>query len=222
MDRLIEMLTVENVSKEYDGRAVLNSVSFTLSRGSVGALCGASGAGKTTLLHLIAGLDRPREGRIRWDDDVLTGAGAWRPPWTRPFATVFQHLSLWPHVSVADHLLWVLRARRAGARTECREIIAHWLGKLEIADLAGRFPGELSGGQQQRVAVARSLAACPALLLLDEAWSLLDAHSARITWNAIDQWRQETRATVLAVTHDMSWTERFATQRLTLESQRIA
>jgi iron(III) transport system ATP-binding protein len=216
------VLELHDISRAYGSAPVLDGVNLTLAVGAIGAVSGASGSGKTTLLNLVAGLDRPQQGVVKWNGQVLTGPADWQPPWQRPFAMVFQHLGLWPHLAVADHLDLVLRARGTSGRRDRRAAIDRWLQRLDIAGLADRLPGELSGGQQQRVAIARSLAANPQLLLLDEALSLLDGRTAAHVWGVIDEWRRETGATVLAVTHDAAWMKRVASPQFRLEAYKVA
>jgi iron(III) transport system ATP-binding protein len=212
------MLKVSALSKSYGSTHVLSGIGFVLERCAVGVLTGPSGAGKTTLLNLIAGLDRPQSGSIQWNERIVTGPGEWQPPWERPFATVFQHFALWPHLTVAGHLDLVLGARREFPRTRRRELREHWLARLKIADLSSRYPAELSGGQQQRVAIARALSRNPQLLLMDEALSLLDESTAHTVWDAVQNWRSDTGGTILVVTHDKSWIAQFATQIFVLDA----
>ena len=211
------MLTVTNLCRSYGTVQVLKGVDFSLESGSIGALTGPSGVGKTTLLNVIAGLDRPDIGAVHWHKRTLTSDREWQPPWARPFAMVFQQFGLWPHLTVADHLRVVLRARRELTRTKQRGLCDRWLTRLQLKDLSSRYPGELSGGQQQRVAIARSLARDPELLLLDEPFSLLDEATARITWDVVRDWREESAGTMLVVTHDMAWIRRFATRVFLLQ-----
>ena len=152
--------------------------------GEVLAVLGPNGAGKSTLLRVLAGLLAPDGGRVEvdgepWDD---VAAGVHLPPHRRRLGMVFQDHLLFPHLSVADNVAFGLRTRGAGRR-EARAVAAEWLARVELADLGGRRPGELSGGQAQRVALARALAGEPALLLLDEPLSALDART-RLTVRA--------------------------------------
>jgi molybdate transport system ATP-binding protein len=165
-----------------------------LDESPVTVLFGPSGSGKTTLLRLLAGLDRPDDGAIRFRDGTWYdgGRGICLPPQQRRAVFLFQDCALFPHLTVAANVEYAAR----------RETARRLMGVFGLAELADRFPRELSGGQQQRVAVARALAAEPALLLLDEPLSSLDAAArARI--------RQDLRRMLLSggvpsivVTHD--------------------
>jgi ABC-type sulfate/molybdate transport systems ATPase subunit len=211
------MLKVIAIVKSHGDARVLDGVHLSLGQGAIGAITGPSGAGKTTLLHLIAGLDRPDRGAILWQGRELSSAHAWQPPWARPVAVAFQHFGLWPHIDVAGHLDLVVRVRKDLSRSDRRATCERWLSRLQLSDLAHRYPGELSGGQQQRVAIARSLARAPQLLLMDEPFAFLDGTTAQVAWDAVSEWRDESGGTLLVVTHDLDWIARFATQRFVLD-----
>jgi molybdate transport system ATP-binding protein len=170
------------------------SLRIPLDESPVTVLFGPSGAGKTTLLRLLAGLDRPDDGAITFRDSVWYDGsrGICLPPQQRRAVFLFQDCALFPHLTVAANVEYAAH----------RETARRLMDVFGLADLAGRFPRALSGGQQQRVAVARALAAEPALLLLDEPLSSLDA-AART------RMRQDLRRMLLAggvpsivVTHD--------------------
>ena len=215
------MLLLSALVKSHGDRRVLDGLDMELERGAVAAISGISGAGKTTLLRLIAGLDRPGNGEMSWRDRTLAGPSSWVPPWHRPFAMVFQDLGLWPHLTVSEHMAFVLRSRRNLTRTDRKRLELHWLAQLRISDLSRRYPAELSGGQQQRVAIARSLARGPELLLLDESLAHLDDATAQNVWSVISAWRIETGGTVLAVTHNTDWIQNHATIWFALEEGRL-
>ncbi|MCS6781437.1 MAG: ATP-binding cassette domain-containing protein, partial [Geminicoccaceae bacterium] len=133
------------------------------------ALLGGSGCGKSTLLRLIAGLERPDEGRVWLDGRDITEL----PPHRRPLHTMFQSYALFPHLSVADNIAFGLR-RQGWSRPAIAARVAEMLRLVQLEGLGGRRPHQLSGGQQQRVALARALAPRPRLVLLDEPLSALD------------------------------------------------
>jgi len=146
--------------------------------GSVTALLGPSGCGKTSLLRAIAGLERPTAGTVRIGPRIVSGPSTWVQPERRNVGMVFQDGALFPHLTVAQNVEFGLRAGRRGDRLDRADRAERVRQSLELVDLAGhadRLPGTLSGGQQQRVALARSLAPRPAVLLLDEPFSALDA-----------------------------------------------
>lgn len=168
---------------------------------------GESGAGKSTLLRLLAGLERPDQGRIAldgetWcdDPDGDPGRGPCAPPWARPIGYVGQDYALFPHLTVRANVAFGLAAR-GWSRSATRERVAAVLARLAIADLAGRKPREISGGQQQRVALARALAPRPRLLLLDEPLSALDQRTRQEVRGELKAVIAEAGCTTVYVTH---------------------
>jgi iron(III) transport system ATP-binding protein len=178
---------------------VIEHLAFTLARGSVGCLLGASGCGKTTALRAIAGFVRADAGEIRIAGRTVAGDGIWVEPEARGVGVVFQDYALFPHLSVADNVGFGLR-RSGGAARGAR--VERMLAMVGMTSLARRFPHELSGGQQQRVALARALAPEPQLLLLDEPFSNLDPDLRERLAMELRDILDEARITALLVTHD--------------------
>jgi iron(III) transport system ATP-binding protein len=168
--------------------------------GRILALLGPSGCGKTTTLRLIAGFEAPDAGQVVIAGrTVADGPGPGVPPEDRGVGIVFQDYALFPHLTVDDNVGFGLRALGRSARRErAREI----LSLVGLADLGARYPHELSGGQQQRVAVARALAPAPALLLLDEPFSNLDADLRTQMRDEVEKILRATGTTAVFVTHD--------------------
>lgn len=197
------LLTLCEVSKRFragDPPAVAE-LTFAVGRGQILALLGPSGCGKTTTLRLIAGFEVPDTGRITIGDRVMADVerGIHVPPEARGVGMVFQDYALFPHLTVAQNVgfglrCWPAPKRRARAR-EVLELVG-------LADLADRYPHELSGGQQQRVAVARALAPAPALVLLDEPFSNLDADLRAQMREEVEKVLRRTGTTAVFVTHD--------------------
>jgi molybdate transport system ATP-binding protein len=166
-------------------------------------LFGPSGAGKTLTLQCLAGLARPDRGRVvvngRVFDDTATGIHV--PPQARRLGYVFQGYALFPHLTVAENVGFGLRDRpRAERRRRTEEVLA----RLALTGLGDRYPRELSGGQQQRVALGRAIAPDPAVLLLDEPLSALDAPLRRQLRDELRALVVELRRTVVLVTHDLA------------------
>lgn len=195
------MLRILGLSKSLGLDRVLDRADVEVPAGQVAAIDGLSGAGKTTLLRLIAGIDKPDEGRICWGAQEWVGDAVWVPPWRRPLSLVFQDFALWPHLTVAQHLEFALKGRRGIDRGKRRSIRNKWLDLLQLGQFAKRYPGELSGGQQQRVGLARALVREPALLLLDEPFSQLDKLLAERAWREITAWQRSAQATIVIVSH---------------------
>ncbi|GJD47549.1 Aliphatic sulfonates import ATP-binding protein SsuB [Methylobacterium crusticola] len=189
------MLVLDRLSKTYaDGTRALADIALTVRAAEIVALIGGSGCGKTTLLRLIAGLDRASAGRISLDGEAIAGPHP-------GVGIVFQEPRLLPWLSVAGNVAFGLSAL---AREERRARVAHALERVGLAEHAGRWPRELSGGQQQRVAIARAFVAAPKVLLLDEPFSALDAFTrAGLHRHLLALW-EESRPTVLLVTHDVA------------------
>src|SRR5262245_31294112 len=160
-------LIVDDLALRYDQSDILRGVSVAVPAGKVVALLGPSGSGKTMLLRAVAGLERPHHGAIRIGGTVLFDAA-------RKLGLVFQSYALWPHRTVFANVAYGLKLRGVGA-AELERRVAKALAQIGLAQLAERYPHQLSGGQQQRVALARALVYEPAVILLDEPLSNLDA-----------------------------------------------
>ncbi len=198
------------------------AVAFDAPPGEVLGVLGPNGAGKSTLLRALAGLTPVSAGTVLLGDRVLddAGSGAFVEPNARPVGFVFQDYRLFPHLSVQDNVAFPLRSAGLG-REGARAAAGRWLSRLGLADLADRRPGALSGGQAQRVALARALAGEPALLLLDEPLSALDA---RTRLDVQDELRRHLSAFAgpsLLVTHDPLEALVLADRLLVLEDGRI-
>lgn len=178
---------------------VVCDVSLHAPAGSITVLLGPSGCGKTTLLRAIAGLERPREGTVRFGDVTVSGPDVWVPAQRRNVGMVFQDPALFPHLTVAGNIAFGLR-RAARAEREAR--VMELLELVEMRDFADRLPSTLSGGQQQRIALARSLAPKPAVLLLDEPFSALDANQRTQLRGDVARIVREVGVTTMFVTHD--------------------
>jgi sulfonate transport system ATP-binding protein len=188
------MLTFERLSKTYaDGTRALADVTLSVGEGEIVSLIGGSGCGKTTLLRLVAGLDKASAGAIRLDGETIAEPHP-------AVGIVFQEPRLLPWLSVADNIGFGLSDLSAAARGEK---VARALARVGLADKAKAWPRELSGGQAQRVAIARALVPQPEVLLLDEPFSALDAFTRRdLQDHLLDLWN-DTRPTLILVTHDV-------------------
>lgn len=197
------VLKVDHLRKSYGsgtGRVtILDGVSLDLSAGEALALTGESGSGKSTLLHLIGGLDQPDAGDIDISGQRLSGLNdAGRAALRRTqVGVIFQQFNLVPSLTVGDNIRF--HGRLAGRDDPARAM--ELAEKLGIADQLGKYPEALSGGQQQRVAIARTLAASPALILADEPTGNLDEASADRVFDLMLELAAETGAGLLLVTH---------------------
>lgn len=189
---------LKNVSKSFGGVLVIERLSLSIETGEFVSLLGPSGCGKTTLLRMIAGLEEVSDGSIYIGEREST----WLPPEQRDIAMVFQSYALLPHLTVLENVMFPLRMRRLGSRSEQRERAEAVLALVQLSHLATRRPRELSGGQQQRVAVARAVVSSPQVLLLDEPLSNLDARLRESMQEELIQLHRQTGLTTVFVTHD--------------------
>ena len=190
-------LRIEGIDKRFDGKVVLDGISFVAPRGEILALLGPSGSGKTTLLRIVAGFESADAGALRWGDERIDRL----PPEKRDFGMVFQHYALFPHMTVGENVAFGLEARKV-ARREIPERVAAALARVDLVGYERRRVGEISGGQQQRVALARALAPEPRVLLLDEPLSNLDPTLRERTRRELAETLRRIGITTLLVTHE--------------------
>ena len=193
------MVVLKDIAKRWNGQLGVEAISLDIPEGSFTALLGPSGCGKSTTLRLLAGLELPDEGTILIDGkDVTTSAAS-----DRNLSMVFQSYALFPHLSVAENVVFGLKVRRV-PKQERQEKLHR---ALEITGLLGyenRKPGELSGGQRQRVALARAIVAGQRLCLMDEPLSNLDAKLRNSVRKDIKKLQRDLGITVIYVTHDQT------------------
>ncbi|MBD3235382.1 MAG: ATP-binding cassette domain-containing protein [Candidatus Eisenbacteria bacterium] len=215
-------LELDSVTKRFRSlRGViraLEGIDLRVEDGEFFVLLGPSGCGKSTLLNLVAGLEKPSEGRIRFDDQVVADAATQDvlSPRQRNVAFVFQDYALYPHLTVAGNLAFPLRVAGA-ARPEIDRAVRQAAATLEIAELLDAKPAELSGGQRQRVAIARAIVRNPRIFLMDEPLSNLDAQLRLAMRGELKRLQRRLGITTLYVTHDqieaMSLGDRIAVLR---------
>ncbi|MVT71289.1 ATP-binding cassette domain-containing protein [Bradyrhizobium pachyrhizi] len=189
--------------KRFGSFVAVDDVSLTIDHGQLVCLLGPSGCGKTTTLRLIAGFLEPSDGEIRVGERVVSSKARTLPPEQRNMSMIFQSYALWPHMTVAENIVYGLRLRKMDRDTIAKKLAAI-LVTTKLEPLAQRYPGELSGGQQQRVALARALIVGPETLLLDEPLSNLDANLREEMRFEIRRLHDEYRYTTVYVTHDQS------------------
>ncbi len=193
-------VSLHNLSLAFHaGPAVLHDVSLTVAQGELMVLLGPSGSGKTTILRAIAGLLRPTEGDIRFDERTVLDV----PPEKRGAVMVFQEHALFPFMDVGANVAFGLRMRRIDAGT-IRRKVAQALAAVQLAGYEDRRPDELSGGQRQRVALARALVIQPRVLLLDEPLSSLEPSLREDLRGTIRTLQQQAGITMIFVTHDQA------------------
>lgn len=186
-------LVVEELVRDFGSERVLDHVSFSVEEGEIVSIIGPSGVGKTTLLKLLAGLDAPDQGQVRFETV---------PSRLHPAIIVFQDYVLFPNMTVFENVAFGLRARKlSGGKVETR--VMDMLGWFGLAEKRGQYPAQLSAGQSQRVAIARAMVVEPMLLLLDEPFANLDRGLKMQTAEFIRDTQKAFGVTTVAVTHDL-------------------
>ncbi len=192
-------LSFLNVSHAYDDTAVLSELNLSIDANQITCLLGPSGSGKSTLLRLAAGLENVQAGRIELGGELLASAEINPPPEARPVGLMFQDNALFPNMSVAENIAFGIQAASNVSR---QARVSELLDMIGLSGYAERYPHQLSGGQQQRITLARSIAAEPQVLLMDEPYASIDVtlrgslrEAARLTLKANGM-------TSVLVTHD--------------------
>ncbi|MGE0213223.1 MAG: sulfate/molybdate ABC transporter ATP-binding protein [Parvibaculaceae bacterium] len=209
-----------DVTKRFDDFVALKSVSLSVRPGELMALLGPSGSGKTTLLRIIAGLEWPEAGDVKFGSQSVLDLGARE----RSVGFVFQHYALFRHMTVFDNVAFGLRVRPRAQRPSRKEIAGRVLELLKLVQidwLATRYPSELSGGQRQRVALARALAIEPRVLLLDEPFGALDAKVRKELRRWLRRLNDRMKMTSLFVTHDQEEALEVADRVVVMSNGRI-
>jgi sulfate transport system ATP-binding protein len=213
-------LVVDGIAKQFGRFPALKGVSLDAEPGEFLALLGPSGSGKTTLLRVIAGLETPDAGAVRFEGEDFLALTARE----RRVGMVFQHYALFRHMTVAANIafgLTVLPRRRRPARAKIDETVKGLLALVQLEGLERRYPAQLSGGQQQRVALARALAIGPRILLLDEPFGALDAKVRKELRHWLRHVHDETGVTTIFVTHDQEEAMDLADRVVVLREGRI-
>lgn len=197
-------IRLNNITKSYGNKTVIQPVSITIDSGSFTTLLGPSGCGKTTLLRMLSGLETPDSGEIFFDDRCVFSSekSINIPPEKRGLGFVFQDFALWPHMTVFENVAFGLRASR---RTEnLDEKVKNALRAVRLEEFAARYPSQLSGGQQQRVAFARAIVIEPECILFDEPLSALDALLREEMRTELKELISRLGITAVFVTHDQT------------------
>jgi len=209
---------LENICKSFvPGKPVLDDLSLDVKDGELFFLLGPSGCGKSTLLRILAGLEKQDSGKVKFDGVDISSL----PPEKRQAAMMFQNYALWPHLTVFENIAFGLRILgKKGAALKAEVMSA--LEAVQLADRAARRVPSLSGGHQQRAALARALAVRPAVLLLDEPLSNLDARLRDSMRSEIVRICRERNQTAIYVTHDRQEALSMADRMAVLRSGRIS
>ena len=212
----MSQISVQNVSKYWGATRAVDKVSFEAGAGSLVVLLGPSGCGKSTTLRLIAGLEQVSSGRIFISAEDVTALA----PAKRRIAMVFQSYALFPHLTVAENILFGLRVRKVPKAERARRL-ARVAALLGLDALLARKPSQLSGGQQQRVALGRAIIAETPVCLMDEPLSNLDAQLRAEMRREIRTLQQRLGITMVYVTHDQSEAMSMADQVILMREGRV-
>lgn len=195
-------IDVQNISHRYDDLAVLNDISFTVEQGSVVTLIGPSGCGKSTLLSILGGLLRPSHGHVYLSGEAPDGC-------LNPLTYVFQDFALLPWRTVAGNLSFALEGHKL-SKAEKSARIDEALSLTNLSEFRDAYPKQLSGGMRQRVGIARALSVKPAVMLMDEPLSALDAQTRTILLDEFSELFARTGMTAVYVTHNLTEAVRLA------------
>mgnify|MGYP002752737978 FL=1 len=209
------MITFSHIHKNYNGKEIIADFNLTIESGTFLTIIGTSGSGKTTVLKMINGLVLPDKGEIRIDgknileEDLIA--------LRRNIGYVIQGNILFPHLTVAENIAYVLRLKNY-SKTDITHIVTEKLQQVNLdPELANRFPHQLSGGQQQRVGIARALAASPSIILMDEPFGALDIITRQQLQRELKVLHQLSGATIVFVTHDIAEALTLGTKVLVLD-----
>ncbi len=212
------MITIHRLTKFYGEVKALDGVSLELNNPDPLVILGPSGSGKTTLLRLIAGLESPDEGEIYINGLLASKPGCVLLPPQRHIGFVFQSSALWPHMTVAQNILFGLNGL---TKNEARVRLQGLLDMTHLKGLEQRYPDELSGGEARRVAIARCLAPKPKYLLMDEPLINLDPDLKEKVLSLIEETTRQTQAFLVYVTHDAEEATKLSGRILNLRSGRL-
>ncbi len=206
-----EMVRFRNLRKSFGAVEILKGVSFSVRSGEVVALIGRSGSGKSTALRCVNGLESVTAGELHVCGRKMHEGNIDLAELRKEVGIVFQSYNLFPHLTAEENVMLAPRKVKGLGKSEARELAAHVLQQVGLADRAGYYPEQLSGGQQQRVAIARSLAMQPKVMLFDEVTSALDPELTGEVLRVIEGLAGG-GMTMLLVTHEMAFARNVADQ----------
>lgn len=190
-------LEINNLTKIYNKKTVLNDISFNVNDGEFLSILGPSGCGKTTLLKILIGIEKPSNGEIIKNGEDITNLDSSK----RGMGIVFQNYALFPNMTVLDNVMYALNIKLKN-KTKAKEESLEMLKLVNMEEHLNKYPHELSGGQQQRVAIARTLSLNPDIILFDEPMSALDADNRLGLRRELKKLQKKFKTTMIYITHD--------------------
>jgi general L-amino acid transport system ATP-binding protein len=215
------IIRLEDVNKWFGQFHVLRNINLNVAPGERIVICGPSGSGKSTMIRCINRLEEHQQGSIIVDGIELTNDLKQIEAIRRDVGMVFQHFTLFPHLTVLENLtrgpVWVLKKSKSEAEASAMK----YLERVRIPEQALKYPGQLSGGQQQRVAIARSLCMSPKIMLFDEPTSALDPEMVKEVLDVMVGLAEESGMTMLCVTHEMAFARKVADRVIFMDQGEI-
>jgi general L-amino acid transport system ATP-binding protein len=217
---MVTDVEMRHVNKWYGELHVLRDINLEVARGERIVVCGPSGSGKSTLIRCINRLETHQQGRIVVDGVELTGDLKKIDGVRRDVGMVFQHFNLFPHLTILENCTLAPTWVKKMAKRDAQEVARHYLGRVQILEQAGKYPGQLSGGQQQRAAIARALCMNPKIMLFDEPTSSLDPEMVKEVLDTMVSLAGE-GMTMLCVTHEMGFARQVADRVVFMDAGEI-
>ncbi len=214
------MIKVSHITKQFKQLKAVDDVSLEIEKGEIVCLIGPSGSGKSTVLRCIHGLERPENGEVYIDGQLLDPK---RPDYMtlrRRMGFVFQHFHLFPNMSVLDNLTLAQIQVMKKTKEEAEQTAMEYLKRVGLTDKRDEYPSKLSGGQKQRVAIARALCMNPEVMLFDEPTSALDPEMVVEVLDVMKELAMQ-GMTMVIVTHEMGFAKEVATRMVFLEDGKI-
>ena len=193
------ILEAKNISKTFNGKKILDNISFSVNKGELLSIIGPSGCGKTTLLRILIGLESLDDGTLVLEGNDITN----EHPSKRKMGIVFQNYSLFENMDVLENISYPLRKATKISKKEADEKAIELLEMVGLSDCLKKYPAQLSGGQRQRVAIVRTLAHNPEIILFDEPMSALDANIRLTLQKEIKELQKRIHTTMIYITHDV-------------------
>lgn len=214
------LIDIQNVSKSYQGKTVLNDIGVQIRKGDVIAVIGSSGGGKSTFLRLLNGMETPDSGKIVFEGENITDKHVNLNRVREKIGMVFQQFNLFNHLTVLENIMLAPVKLKRATKEQAEKQAKALLDQVGLSDKADAYPAMLSGGQKQRIAIARALAMTPDILLFDEPTSALDPQMVKDVLELVRRLAKQGMTMVL-VTHEMGFAREVANRVLFFDEQKI-